>query len=59
MKISHRTGMVSIIVLAVGATLADSMFKLLSILYDGFFAAAIIYVVLNKAPKGETDKERT
>jgi hypothetical protein len=44
-KIPERLGLVLILILSVGSTLADSMWRLMSFLYDGFFTVLILLVV--------------
>jgi cbb3-type cytochrome oxidase subunit 3 len=58
MKIPHKWGVMLILLFSVGSTIADSMFRLLSMAYDGFFSALIIFIVLNMAKKDNQEEAK-
>jgi hypothetical protein len=57
-KLSPRIGTALILLFSVGSTLADSMFRLMSMMYDGFFTCLIIMVVLAMGKQKNEEGEK-
>lgn len=57
MKIPPKVGMALIVVFMVATVLADSAFRLMSMLYDGLFVGLAIFVMLNMGSAEKKDKE--